>query len=148
METWLTHITSFFHFFLLRATISDSWKYFCGNVQRVWHSETVRDVFFLNYSAIGTFSPREFILVFIFSCSCWLSISSGTIWSFIGPVCAIILVGAFSFFKVWIHWDMFWRPYQKSRRSFFSEYSPIYLRIFAINITYHHSLPLRNIETL
>ena len=46
------------HFFL-RSTIGHSWKYFCGDVQRVWNPETVRYAFLLNSGdAIGTFSPR------------------------------------------------------------------------------------------
>lgn len=48
----------FFSLFSLRATISHSWKYFCGEVQRVWHPETVREALVLNNSAIVAFLPR------------------------------------------------------------------------------------------
>ena len=109
----------------------------------LWNSK--RRVF-LNHSSIDTFSPREFILVFILlavaGCLSHL-VQYGRSLALSVPLSWLVL---FHSLKCEFIENMFWSPYQKSRRSFFSEYSPIYLRIFAINITYHHSLPLRNME--
>uniref|UniRef100_A0A8C0F5I9 G-protein coupled receptors family 2 profile 2 domain-containing protein n=1 Tax=Bubo bubo TaxID=30461 RepID=A0A8C0F5I9_BUBBB len=52
-------------------------------------------------------SPKGFggILPFFSLFSCWLSTEKGFIWSFLGPVCVIILVGALLRKSIW---DGFW----------------------------------------